>query len=844
MPDLDSEINQTTTTRMNERYQILEKIAEGGIGAVYRGWDGNLGREVAIKRIRTEGDAIDQAAVDNLIKEARTQSSLQHPNIVTVYDVGVDDEGAFVVMELIKGETLDAIIERGALTEADFDSLVSQTLEGMIAAHSVGLIHLDLKPGNLMISWHASGKFQVKILDFGLAKMAQQPVDQNMDDDGAVMGSVHFMAPEQFERLKVDQRTDLYALGAIFYYSLTQRYPFQGDTNMEVMVSHLYHKLTPLAKLRPDLPAHIPVWCEKLMSRVADDRPATAVDALAAYRNKSCAPAAAPADDAIAVAVAVADPASSGKVVRQLGPKSGVGGGAMVKRPAAAGAVRAAPAGGTATPRPASRPAPAQAPKGLPKWAYVTLPFLGVLVAGYGVMQWMKVSGEADRKARLVELASEDAPEASNIEIRMLFNYLEDPQSSPGAAQALSKVKDLGYADAMIINHLDDAKSTAARVNLIKVIGMRELAAAAPKMLSLTEDENVEVRKAAWNTLGMIATPDDLDAMLQKVATVDEKITPFAEQSVVSVIGEARDKASAAAPVLNAYRAGAGSDTYKATLVRILGQIGTPNALEALLSGVDSSSVDVRKAAVTALAQWPSSEPLKTLTPRFAKEGDPAGRLLLLMTVTQNASQTGEMSQKSIFDLVRPLYEQAKDQREKDQVLAALSRSITEEAAVFFDELAISEPKQKRNAEAISARIRDQLKKVVKLAGGGELPSAAAEYQQSGGMSLTDGVLVNWLAPSDWASWLVDFDAAGTYEITAKQACTTKTAGTFEVSVAGQKIEGKARKTGDMKEFVDVTVGTVKISQPGVFKLVLLPLELPDDGSLFRLKGLSLAKGG
>jgi hypothetical protein len=808
---------------MNERYQVLEKIADGGIGAVYRGWDGNLGREVAIKRIRTDQGAVDQGAVDDLVKEARTQSALQHPNIVTVYDVGIDDEGPFVVMELIKGETLDAIIERGALTEVDFDSLVSQTLEGLIAAHAVGLIHLDLKPGNLMISWHASGKFQVKILDFGLAKMAQQPVEQNMDDEGAVMGSVHFMAPEQFERMKVDQRTDLYALGAIYYYALTQRYPFQGNTNMEVMVSHLYHKLTNLGKLRPDLPAHIPVWCDRLMSRLPDDRPATAKDALDAYRNKSSVAAASTQEEPVAVAIAVDDetPAAGGKVVRNLGPQAGVGGGAMV-----------------------TRPKPAQTSKGLPKWSYVTLPFLGVLVIGYGVLEWMKRSGEADRKARVVELATEDAPEATNIEIRMLFDYLEDPQASPGAAQALSKVKDLGYADAMIIAHLDDAKSRAARVNLVKVVGMRELTAAVPNVLPLTGDEDIEVRKAAWNTLGMIGNEDSLDPMLPAVAKATEKLMPFAEQAVVSIIDEARDQEAAARPVLAAYRGGAGSETYRASLVKILGQLGTPSALEVLLKATENSSVEVRKAALAALAQWPNSEPLKKLAPRFAKEDDLAGRLLLLMTVTQNASQTGKLSQQAIFDLVRPLYEQTKDQREKDQVLAALSRTVTEDAAVFFDELAISEPRQKRNAEAISERIRDQLGKVVKLDGGGELPSAAAGYQPSGAMSVTDGVMVNWLNMSDWASWLVEFDAAGDYEVTLNQACTTKTVGKFDIMVAGETLAGKARKTAGPKDFASVKAGTLKIAQPGLFKLVLKPTELPDDGSLFRLKGLSLKPGG
>lgn len=822
---------------MNDRYQIIEKIAEGGIGAVYRGWDGNLGREVAIKRIRTDGEGVTQAKIDDLVKEARTQSSLQHPNIVTVYDVGVDDEGAYVVMELIKGETLDTIIERGALTEVDFESLVTQTLEGLIAAHAVGLIHLDLKPGNLMISWHASGKFQVKILDFGLAKMAQQPVDQNSDEDDAVMGSVHFMAPEQFERGKVDQRTDLYALGAIFYYSLTQRYPFQGDTNPQVMVSHLYHRFTPLAKLRPDLPAFLPAWVEWLMARQAADRPESVVAAQEAYRSKS-GPAAAVAAQSEPVAVAVAVDEPSGKVVRQLGPKGQVGAGGVV-RAAGGGAKR--PAGGSRLP---PRPAPAPVSKGLPKWSYVTLPFLGVLVIGYGVMQWIKRSGQAERQQRFVELASEDAPEATNIEIRMLFDYLEDPQSSPGAAQALSKVKDLGYADAMIIDHLGDAKSVPARVNLTKVIGMRGLRSAFPAVLKLTGDESSDVRKAAWTSLGMMAPPDKVTEVLDAVSKANEKEIDFAEQAVISIVQEAKNPDQAGEPILNAYRAGLGSEDYRATLVRILGRLGLSGSLDVLLRAAENPSIEVRKAALSALAQWPTSDPLEKLASRFKKEDDPAGRLLLLMAVTQNATQTGQMSQQKRFESLKQLYAAAKDQREKDQAMAAISRVVTEEAATFFDELAVSEPKRKREATAVSERIQDQLKKAVDVGAAGELTVDKATYQAGGAMSETDGILVNWLSESDWASWMVRFEKAGDYEISITQACTTKTVGKFEILVAGQTVAGKAKKSGGPKDFVEVPVGKVTISQPGLFKLMLTPLEIPEDGSLFRFKSMTLKSVG
>ena len=270
---------------MNERYELIAPIAEGGLGTVFRARDRQLGREVAVKRIRMNKADDLGTAMDMLIREAQQQSALQHPNIVTVHDAGVDEEGGFIVMELVKGETLEDIIMRGALTLEDFDSLVRQVLEGMSAAHEQGIIHLDLKPGNLMVQGLNAGRFQVKILDFGLAKTALQPVQQDTDEQGGLFGSVHFMAPEQFERADVDVRTDIYALGCIFYYALTQKYAFSGDTNPQVMVAHLYHRLTPLAALRPDLPANLVQWVSWLINRDPANRPTSIAEALQVYAN-------------------------------------------------------------------------------------------------------------------------------------------------------------------------------------------------------------------------------------------------------------------------------------------------------------------------------------------------------------------------------------------------------------------------------------------------------------------------------------------------------------------------------------------------------------------------------
>ena len=264
---------------MNARYEFLSPIAEGGLGTVFKARDRQLGREVAIKRIRADQAGAAGATVAALIREAGHQSMLQHPNIVAVHEAGVDDEGGFIVMELVQGETLEDAIMRAALNAADFDALVRQTLAGVSAAHAAGIIHLDLKPENLMLTHPAGGGMQVKILDFGLATTVLEGGTQ----PAALLGSVYFMAPEQFERAGVDVRTDLYALGCLYYYALTQKYPFDGETKPQVVVAHRYHRVDPLAAQRPDLPKATIRWVEWLISRQPADRPASAVAALLAY---------------------------------------------------------------------------------------------------------------------------------------------------------------------------------------------------------------------------------------------------------------------------------------------------------------------------------------------------------------------------------------------------------------------------------------------------------------------------------------------------------------------------------------------------------------------------------
>jgi serine/threonine protein kinase/HEAT repeat protein len=270
---------------MEDRYEIRGKIGQGGLGAVYRGYDTRMNREVAIKRISTiAGDPeLQEESTRQLIKEAGALASLQHPHIVTVYDVGGDEDGPYVVMELISGKTLEELIEKAPLTWKDFRELAMQTQEALIAAQELDLIHSDIKPSNLMLTWLPSGKFQMKIVDFGLATLTQSQSREELEELEAVFGSIFFMAPEQFERVPLDARSDLYSMGCVYYQALAGVYPFNGQTGAEVMESHLHHKVKPLQELRPDIPLWACDWIMWQINRQPQDRPASARESLSLF---------------------------------------------------------------------------------------------------------------------------------------------------------------------------------------------------------------------------------------------------------------------------------------------------------------------------------------------------------------------------------------------------------------------------------------------------------------------------------------------------------------------------------------------------------------------------------
>ncbi|HBJ85488.1 MAG TPA: hypothetical protein DDZ88_16745, partial [Verrucomicrobiales bacterium] len=775
-------------------------------------------------------------AVDTLIREAQQQSVLQHPNIVTVHDAGVDEEGGFIVMELVKGETLEDIIMRGALTLEDFDSLVRQVMEGMSAAHEQGIIHLDLKPGNLMVQWLNAGRFQVKILDFGLAKTAKQPVQQDTDEQGGLYGSVHFMAPEQFERADVDVRTDIYALGCIFYYALTQKYPFTGDTNPQVMVAHLYHRLTPLAALRPDLPANLVQWVDWLINRVPTSRPASVAEALQVYQTTV-----AEAGTGAGTKKLITGPVGTSSSRLMTGSTTGTSSSRLVTGGAAgtsSSKLVTGAGGGAPLPSLPSRPAKA----GFPKWASVTLPFLVIVIGGLGVKRFIERSREAGRQQRFVEIASSDKPQVTDLDMRLLFDYLENPKTSAAAAQALSQAEGGDVVNNMLVSHLGSAKHPMARANLVKIIGLREIGGTFPQILPLVRDADTNVRRAAWTALGFITQGDDLAPLLAELPNVPDKEADFAEQAAVSAIEAQSDRNIAVVPVIAAYRGGNTKDAVRALLLRVLGRVGGGDSLAVIMEAVADPAVSVRKAALSAIAQWPSSDPLPALAARLPREADPACRLLLLTAATQLCSQSGELPQSELFAQAQRLYEASKDVREKDQALAAMSRVTDPQAAAFFDALSVRDPQRKAQATAMSKGINAALAKVTPVTDTTTVSAEKADYPKLGAMDLMADILVNWLSVGDWAAWYLQFDQPGKYEIAVRQASESQREGVYQVVIAGKTLRASVVRTGSTQEFRSCIVGEVEIKRPGIYRLRLSALEVPERQPLFRLKAIELVR--
>ena len=239
-------------------FKILEKLGAGGMGEVYLAEDTELDRKVALKFLLTQYTS-DPEAVERFKREAKAAASLNHPNIITVYEVGEHEGQTFIAMEYVNGESLRDRMKQ-QLSPNESVELVSQVCDGLSKAHKADIVHRDLKPENIMIDEDG----RVRILDFGLAKLRNV---SKLTQTATTLGTLNYMSPEQLQGMEVDHRTDIWSVGVVLYEMITGQLPFQGEYEASFMYSVLHEEPEPLSTVQPDLPAYIGQIIDKILEK-------------------------------------------------------------------------------------------------------------------------------------------------------------------------------------------------------------------------------------------------------------------------------------------------------------------------------------------------------------------------------------------------------------------------------------------------------------------------------------------------------------------------------------------------------------------------------------------------
>lgn len=857
---------------MNDRYQIISTLSTGGTGTVQQAWDKSQNRDVALKRLRGEG-----VQVDALLREARALYALRHPHIVTILEYGSDEEGAFLVMELIKGESLEHRLAHGPLNLEDFKALVTQSLEAIGVAHDASLIHRDLKPENIILPWNRDGHFEIKIIDFGLSQYL--PPEGGQQD--SLVGSIHFMAPEQFGSGYIDARTDLYALGCIYYQALTGQLAFPGEQKAHVITAHLYPPQIPLAEIRPDLSDALCAWVEQLLSVQPNARPQNAAQALNSFRqlgrNLQVQTASSVAEEPDMMVLEeeelpevileedpepiLANAEEPPESTYDLEPEptmpesepepiytASVGENTQPILVASIGENTQPILQTTIEPEPpttrrAATSQPRQAPPRKSSLNFIITAFVVVLVGQFALISYFKYAGREGREKRLVELSSAEVPQGSDVDVRTLLEFLEDPTHQDQATKALTKLQGGDYIDAILLEHLEKVKKYPVCAKLIQIIGQRRIEDSFESLLALTRDGRGEVRKAAWTALGRITPTEKLPEVLSLVPQSSGFDKEVIEKALTAVVEASPQRKKATQHVLKAYHNATEEPETRALLFNVLTRIGGDNILNVVTEAIADPSEQVRLAAIMVLAEYPTHEPLAAITTRFPQETNETCRTYLLLAARELINLPGPSSQQTLFLHAQSLYANSKGTVEKRYVLSVMSRIISPGTATFFEDFAKSADASLRGeARQLAKAFRQKLDQVIAIPLGEKatLPADKADYRLGSTISLEEGALIHWTQEGDWASWLVELPRNGEYEVAVYQAHANNQLGTYEILMAGETLLTSVVQTASPTDYKGFVVGKFSVPQAGIYRLRIRAKTVPAEGELFRVQHLTV----
>ncbi|MCF6314576.1 MAG: serine/threonine protein kinase [Verrucomicrobiales bacterium] len=845
---------------MAERYTIESEIGEGGEGSVFKAYDKVLRRHVALKRVLTKerGSAAEvEKAADALIAEAHTLSALNHPNIITVYDVGKDEEGGFVVMELIKGETLDQLVARGAFLEEDFYRFARQTMEAMMAAQEIKLLHRDLKPSNVMLVWHPGGRFQAKILDFGLAKFSEAPSLQTMGFDDSVKGSIYFMAPEQFERAELDERTDLYAMGCVYYYSLTGKHPFDGETATMVMVSHLQHQVVSLEKVRPDLPAALCQWVMWLMNRDISTRPENAEAALKDFPQN--------------MSEAEQQNIMNLPVKKE---RSGLTTGVQVVMPthavaAPTGMVMTAGNVGEARNQALAPQASAEvsqeaetssdhseyeeddeeedyAPKSSKLGGLIGVT---MLLAAVGYFGWSMLQGDLDaggeqskaikrakamglsaadisQLGRLEELASQENPLGEPNDVDLMVSFMDTVSSTAlqknQAKTLLVEMKGAGV-EAEIIKKLKTSKKESEQLWLSQALVKRGAKDLVPLLLPVLEGmKSVPAQLAITDLLRQAAGQESLPLLLDSLKKEKPaKLRRAMEQLAVSILRQLPASEESLKPVLSRLATARGAE--RPSLWRILGLRGGDVVMKKLEQVFQKEKHDKAYLldAMEALKQLRTPKIVNFLntiysmtTEREIKDAVAEALAHAVVVPSNDRSDVRSFWWQLALKIV-------KEPKALQQVFVSISDHADAKAVRFLQSLFSSRTFNAYASKALG-RVKDYEKQALVLGSGDLLPVTQENVRNEGAVYAEEQKAVSeWVDPEAYFVWHFKMKEAGVYNLEVMQAYAGEGKSGFVCIMGLARLKGRAMKTETWTDYQANSLGAVKLEANRTYALFL-----------------------
>lgn len=833
---------------MTQRYEAKGKIGQGGLGEVYLAYDTQLDREVALKRVKPqeEGEAGTQSLAADLIREAKTLSSLQHPNIVTIYDVGRDELGPFVIMEYLKGETLDQVIERGKLSTDDFREVVLQVMEGMVAAQALGLVHRDLKPGNIMVNWLASGRFQIKILDFGLAKFSRQAVPQTQDQEAGIFGSIFFMAPEQFERLPLDARTDLYSLGCIFYQVLAQKHPFDGRTAVDVMVSHLQHLVTPLHELRSDIPGWMADWVMWLIAREMDDRPQDARTALDYFNSQKSGlpaalttPAAAAKTTPVRVVGRGAAPAAQPAVKQPQTPRPAAKASGAATQPVKSGSSTQQVRSGSHSSAVSSRPAAKKVQKKLSfRWVSILTGTLILAAAGGAFLYVYKTGTKPKPNPRAVlDTVKGATPQGTPETARELVALAAlGGENAKDALAAMIKIQGKGVAE-VFAGELGKAKSPVREV-IVEALAVQSSPEGIAALWKLAQNETGDLRLKALDSIARAAGPGDIAELFKGAAKFNEEASRKAFfKTIERLLAKQTDRegrVKVLAPAL-----AAADPISRPAVYRLLGASGSPDANDVLAAEIAAGG-DRQKAAVEALHSWSGAD-LK-LAESVLDAANSGNRDLLVGAVCRTITRIASLSaadQTAALHKALPLADSTKARTDFMEALASLG---SPEALALAQEIAAGPNAVLAEAAKPAVEAIKQHTAAAKTLIKGENTLDSADVVivspvKDATYSSTVRYVTGWRSPQARLAWDIVVPSAMTVEVDVLQSALKKEH-SFFVSLGADSVEKEVAVTKNSDDFTRVEAGKFSIPKAGTWRLWIEAGRMTDNEALANIRSI------